>query len=92
MKKSNLFGILSIVLAIAPLFISMPLLPLASIIMAIIGIAMDKSKVPSIIGIIINVVSFLLGIIISIISVIFALIITILPMLISILPAILSAM
>ena len=86
MKKSNLFGILSIVLAIAPLFISVPLLPLASIVMAIIGFAKDKSKVPSIIGIVINVASFLLGIITSILTLILTLIMTIVPLIIAILP------
>ena len=77
MKKSNLFGILSLVFAIVPWIIAIPVigqfLPLASIIMGIIGLIKDKSKVLSIIGIIITVATVIFNFIIAIVSISFSL-------------------
>ena len=73
MKKSNIFGILSLVFAVVPLVIAVPVigpfLPLASIVMGIVGLCKDRSKVLSIIGMVVTAVTFILNLITKVIAI-----------------------
>lgn len=73
MKKSNIFGILSLVFAVVPLVIAVPVigpfLPLASIIMGIVGLCKDRTKVLSIIGMVVTAVTFIFNLITKVIAI-----------------------